>query len=256
MKDGELSEKDGRYELRFVRELSHPVEKVWEAVTSPAGPVGLVPVRRRGGAADRRCALVRVPRGRGRPVRGLDGRVHAAARRWSCVWEDDERLRLELAPAGGGGCVLTLINRFDEVGKAARDAAGWHACLDALEASLAGAVDRRRARLGRGPPGLRVALRPRGGDDRPADRVNTRRVMDSSASGRAIHHSRRAQESWWAGSAELPLPLPALSSSSAGSLLRTASSRASRPMMRTLERNEPSRPCCSTSPRPAPPPPR
>ena len=55
------------------------------------------------------------------------------------VWEDDETLRLELAPAGGGGCVLTLINRFDEVGKAARDAAGWHACLDALEASLAGA---------------------------------------------------------------------------------------------------------------------
>ena len=27
---------------------------------------------------------------------------------------------------------LTLINRFDEIGKAARDAAGWHACLDAL----------------------------------------------------------------------------------------------------------------------------
>jgi hypothetical protein len=22
-----------------------------------------------------------------------------------------------------------LINRFDEIGKAARDAAGWHACL-------------------------------------------------------------------------------------------------------------------------------
>ena len=37
---------------------------------------------------------------------------------------------------------------------------------------------------------------------------------------------------------------------------RTASSSCSRPMMRTLERNEPSRPCCSTSPRPAPPPPR
>ena len=35
--------------------------------------------------------------------------------------------------------MLTLINRFDEIGKAARDAAGWHACLDVLEASLAGA---------------------------------------------------------------------------------------------------------------------
>jgi hypothetical protein len=60
------------------------------------------------------------------------------------VWEDDETLRLELAPSGDG-CVLTLINRFDEVGKAARDAAGWHACLDALEAALAGvAVDAMR----------------------------------------------------------------------------------------------------------------
>ena len=34
--------------------------------------------------------------------------------------------------------MLTLINRFDEIGKAARDAAGWHACLDALEAWLDG----------------------------------------------------------------------------------------------------------------------
>src|SRR3954470_5549698 len=32
MKDGELLQSDGRFELRFVRELSHPVEKVWEAV--------------------------------------------------------------------------------------------------------------------------------------------------------------------------------------------------------------------------------
>ncbi len=52
-------------------------------------------------------------------------------------WEGDETLRLELAETDGG-CVLTLINRFDEIGKAARDGAGWHTCLDALEASLAG----------------------------------------------------------------------------------------------------------------------
>ena len=51
-------------------------------------------------------------------------------------WEDDETLRLGGLAASGSGCVLTLINRFDEIGKAARDAAGWHACLDALEAWL------------------------------------------------------------------------------------------------------------------------
>ena len=52
-------------------------------------------------------------------------------------WEEDETLRLEVAPSGSG-CVLTLINRFDEIGKAARDAAGWHECLDVLECRLAG----------------------------------------------------------------------------------------------------------------------
>ncbi len=52
-------------------------------------------------------------------------------------WEGDETLRLEVSPSGSG-CVLTLINRFDEIGKAARDAAGWHACLDLLEVHLDG----------------------------------------------------------------------------------------------------------------------
>ena len=81
-------------------------------------------------------------------------------------WEDDETLRLEVAPSGGG-CVLTLINRFDEIGKAARDAAGWHACLDGLEAWLEGGSVAGQP-VGRGPPGLRRALRPGGRDDRPA----------------------------------------------------------------------------------------
>ena len=73
-------------------------------------------------------------------------------------WEGDETLRLEVAP--GSGCVLTLINRFDEIGKAARDAAGWHACLDALEAWLAGeSIDASRA----GPRSTRATSPVRGG---------------------------------------------------------------------------------------------
>ena len=101
------------------------------------------------------------------------------------AWEDDETLRLELAPSGSG-CVLTLINRFDEIGKAARDAAGWHACLDALSATLdgssvdAGAVWQFRA------PGVRVALRPRGRDHRSAARLSNRY---RGATGAAATHS-------------------------------------------------------------------
>jgi uncharacterized protein YndB with AHSA1/START domain len=138
IKDGVLSEVDGRYELRFVRRLAHPVSKVWEAITSPRGLGAWFPFDIEG------------ERATGAPLRfvfreeegeAFDGSMveFSPMRAMELVWEDDERLRLELTP-DGDGCVLTLINVFDEIGKAARDAAGWHACLDALEGSLDGAA--------------------------------------------------------------------------------------------------------------------
>jgi hypothetical protein len=39
-------------------------------------------------------------------------------------------VRLELRPIGEG-TELTLLDTLDEHGKAARDGAGWHGCLDA-----------------------------------------------------------------------------------------------------------------------------
>ena len=51
-------------------------------------------------------------------------------------WGSDT-IRLEVAPDGEGS-VLTLIDSFAELGKAARDAAGWHECLDALGLHLGG----------------------------------------------------------------------------------------------------------------------
>jgi hypothetical protein len=49
----------------------------------------------------------------------------------------DETLRFELEP-NAEGTMLTFWNTFAEVGKAARDGAGWHACLDLLAYDLAG----------------------------------------------------------------------------------------------------------------------
>ena len=46
-------------------------------------------------------------------------------------------IRLEVEPADGGS-TLTLLDTIDEVGKAARDSAGWHECLDNLSADLDG----------------------------------------------------------------------------------------------------------------------
>ena len=136
MKDGELFERDGRFELRFVRALAHPVEKVWQAVTSPEGlsawfPFDVVGER----AAGARLEFV-FRDGEGSPFAGSMVEFEPESV-MELAWEGDETLRLEVRSTAGG-CELTLINRFDEIGKAARDAAGWHACLDALSASLAG----------------------------------------------------------------------------------------------------------------------
>jgi hypothetical protein len=46
-------------------------------------------------------------------------------------------LRFELHP-DAGGTVLHFTVRLGEPGKAARDGAGWHACLDLLECDLSG----------------------------------------------------------------------------------------------------------------------
>jgi len=46
-------------------------------------------------------------------------------------------IRLELVPTDAGS-VLTLLDTIDDLGKAARDGAGWHICLEALRQHLAG----------------------------------------------------------------------------------------------------------------------
>jgi Activator of Hsp90 ATPase homolog 1-like protein len=57
------------------------------------------------------------------------------------TWGED-RLRWELRPHDDG-CLLILIQIFEDRMKAARDAAGWHLCLDVLAVALDGApVDR------------------------------------------------------------------------------------------------------------------
>ena len=75
-------------------------------------------------------------------------------------------IRFEIMPHDGG-CTFVLTDVFGELGKAARDAAGWHTCVDLLGHHLGGAAApwaSGRA-LGRGPPRLREEVRPGRGDD-------------------------------------------------------------------------------------------
>jgi uncharacterized protein YndB with AHSA1/START domain len=131
----ELLPFDGRWELRLVRSLDHPPAELWAALTDPERVGAWFPFRIEGDCTP------------GAPVRFVspDGDAAFAGEmvacdppaRWEVRWGADELVRFDLEPTRWG-TLLTLVNVFDEVGKAARDAAGWHVTLDRLAAHLDG----------------------------------------------------------------------------------------------------------------------
>src|SRR5215470_17991768 len=107
MNDGELLQRDGRWELRFTRELAHPVEKVWSAVTTPEGLSAWFPfdvVGERAAGAALRFEF------RDGEAEAFTGSMVAFEPQsvMELRWEDEETLRLELSPSPGG-CRLVLI---------------------------------------------------------------------------------------------------------------------------------------------------
>jgi len=134
--EGQLQQSGDRWQLRFTRTLSHPPEKVWRALTEPERLAAWFPTDIEG------------ERGPGAPLRfvfrngegpTIDGEmlVYDPPRVLELRWGDDETLRFELQP-DDGGTRLTFVNTIAELGKAARDAAGWHTCLDVLAHHLDG----------------------------------------------------------------------------------------------------------------------
>ena len=119
--------------LTFTRRLAHPVETVWRAVTEPEHlaawfPQGIVGDRRAG-------AQLRFVSSTGD---AFDGQmlVFDPPTLMELTWGTDHiRISLE---ADGDGTLLTLTDTFAELGKAARDGAGWHECLDRLGNELDG----------------------------------------------------------------------------------------------------------------------
>ena len=79
--------------------------------------------------------------------------AHEPERLLAYTWGEDE-LRWELRPHAEG-TVLVLTQTFDDHFKAARDAAGWHLCLDALARVLASALHD-AGTAGRAPTGERA----------------------------------------------------------------------------------------------------
>jgi uncharacterized protein YndB with AHSA1/START domain len=135
---------ENRPALRFERRLSHPVEVVWRAITESDELEHWFPSRVE--VDELRPGAEMTFRFEEMPLEGvpstMSGRVtdYEPPRLFAFYWGEDH-LRLELEPAGGDACTLRLTVLLDEREKAARDGAGWHVCLDNLEARLSGRGD-------------------------------------------------------------------------------------------------------------------
>lgn len=136
---------DGKWQLRFQRSFPHAVEKLWRAVTEPEHLAAWFPTTIDG---DRRAGAhlqFVFPNGEAPP---FDGEVVAyePPSLFEFRWGPDS-IRMEITGSGTSS-TITLLHAFDERGKAARDAAGWHVCLDALAAALNGS-DKARDQMSR-----------------------------------------------------------------------------------------------------------
>jgi uncharacterized protein YndB with AHSA1/START domain len=135
MGDGQLEEVDGTWRLRFTRVLPHSPETVWRALTEPEHleawfPATIEGERASGAALRFRHLDADLP--------PLEGEMLACEppSLLEFSWGEDT-LRFELEPHESG-TELTLIDTLAERGKAARDGAGWHTCLDQLAHHLDG----------------------------------------------------------------------------------------------------------------------
>jgi uncharacterized protein YndB with AHSA1/START domain len=128
---------DDRWRLRFTRKLEHPLTRVWAAVTEPEHLLAWFPTTIEGERATGAPLWFAFPKGQAAAFGGemlVFEPPHVMELRWG-----EDIVRIELA-AVDGGTELTLLDTLAQPGKAARDAAGWHTCLDALQAQLEGAA--------------------------------------------------------------------------------------------------------------------
>jgi uncharacterized protein YndB with AHSA1/START domain len=132
---GTLTRSGDEWTLTFTRHLAHPPDKVWRAISEPEHLAVWFPERiegeRRAGAPLRFVSTEN-------PDEAFDGEMltYDPPKLIELRWGTDH-VRIELA-AEDDGTLLTFVDTFAELGKAARDGAGWHECLARLEADLSG----------------------------------------------------------------------------------------------------------------------
>lgn len=130
----EVRKEGEKWTLILVRELRHPPEKVWQALTDPASLREWAPFdadRSLGVPGPVKLATVGTPTPQISETRVTRAEEPALLEyRWG-----GNELRWQLEPLGGG-TRLTLWHNIDR-GFISMGAAGWHICLDVLERLLA-----------------------------------------------------------------------------------------------------------------------
>jgi uncharacterized protein YndB with AHSA1/START domain len=135
---GTLERHGDRAVLTFRRRLAQPRERVWHALTDPEQLERWFPTTIDGEcAAGARLSFSH----RDVALPPFDGEMLAfePPRLMELRWGVDV-LRFELAPDGPAATLLTFTDTIEELGKAARDGAGWHACLTSLADVLGAAT--------------------------------------------------------------------------------------------------------------------
>jgi uncharacterized protein YndB with AHSA1/START domain len=139
--NGKLEERDGHPALCFERVLAHQPERIWRALTDPTEQFAWHPTPARfelevGGRVEYLEGGYRTEMGDGEVTACEPPRLLAYT--WTTGDPVPKHLRWELAPHDDG-CLLTLVQSFDDLGVAADYSTGWHICLDALAERLDGA---------------------------------------------------------------------------------------------------------------------
>lgn len=132
MTNGSFRTVNGRPALVFERTLAHPAQAVWRAVTDPVELAHWFPAEV---AFDGDAMTFTFPGGEAPPSQG---RVleRDEPHLFAFAWNDDV-LTFELSE-DGAGCLLRFTHVLARRDEAARNAAGWHVCLDRLVLRLAG----------------------------------------------------------------------------------------------------------------------
>lgn len=131
MKEATLLRAGARPVLRFERHLPRPVDAVWQAVTSPAEMGSWFPTRIE--IDEWKVGAPLTHHFDQHDIEPLPGVVLEwdPPLRVSFTWAADT-ISFELAPAADGGTIFVLTEELS-ANHAARNAAGWDACLDRLQ---------------------------------------------------------------------------------------------------------------------------